>query len=204
MVAKATAVAVNSAVLAGIAPAAVAFAGAFLVEPEEQEDGSWLWSYQAAFGEYVFDLKLNGKREGDESVWSLRVSTDDTDPVLVDYLWFEGRCPIVPVTGYFQFYDPTVPGQAVNLLRLEWARASALVRSAAFIVNRPGGNAEGDRLDYAQDGVDALMQYTDASIAAAWNIAWNIETEAGSVLVPYYNRGERACWDEGHLNTACE
>jgi hypothetical protein len=203
VVAKATAIAVNSAVLAGIAPAAVAFAGAFLVQPVEQEDGSWLWSYQAVYSEWVLDLQLTGKREGSETVWALRVSTDDTNPALVDYLWYEGRCPYVPITGYWQFYDPTVPEAPVQLLRLEWSRASAVERSATFTVNRPGGNSEGDRLEYAQDGSAALMQYHDASAAMTWDVQWNIETEAGSVIVPYYSRGERACWDEDHLNAVC-
>lgn len=203
LVAKGTAIAVSTAVLVGLAPAVVSFAGAFLVAPEQQEDGSFLWSYEAAYEEFVLELELTGKKEGSEAVWALRVSSDDTDPPLADFLWYEGRCGIVPVEGYWQFYDPTQPDDEVPFVRLDWIRESAVDREAAFLVNRPGGTAEGDRLAYRQDGLAALIEYTDASAATTWDIGWDLETEAGSLLVPYYNRGERACWDGSHLNTTC-
>jgi len=203
VVAVATAVTIDAAVLAGLAPASVALAGAFLVSPVEQEDGSFLWAYQAAYEPYVFDLELTGKKDGSEVVWALRVTTDDTEPPLTDFLWYDGRCGVLPLEGFWQFYDPTQPDEEIPLARLDWIRESAVDREAAFLVNRPGSAVEGDRLEYRQDGTAAFMEYLDASTVALWDIQWDIETEAGSLLVPYYHQGERACWDEAHLNVTC-
>lgn len=161
--ARATVLVVNAAVLSGLAPALIAFAGAFLVAPEPQEDGSWVWSYQATYGAVVFDLSLTGKREGNENVWSLRVSSDDVQPPLDNFLWYSGRCPLVPTTGTWQFYDPTSPAEPVPLVRVDWVRESAVDRSAVFTANRPGGEILGDQLAYLQDGLDASVSYLDVS-----------------------------------------
>ena len=61
----------------------------------------------------------------------------------------------------------------------------------------------GDELEYRTDLENAWMIYKDASDSKPWEIQWNIETGSGSLTVPGYNNGEKACWNALKQDVVC-
>lgn len=203
LTARATLAIVNLAILYVAAPAAAAFQGAFGATPVHQADGSWTWSYIVTYDSRSFALALNGKAAADESQWSMRVTTTGLGNDLTDYLWYSGAVATAGDEGYWQLYDPMVPATPTNALRVDWQVASADNRTAVWVNNRIGGAGEGDSLTYLLNEDAASVSFRDASNGVVSAVEWSVDTTAGSITVPFYNQGARACWDSGHLNAPC-
>ena len=53
------------------------------------------------------------------------------------------------------------------------------------------------------EGTIGLIQFYDASERMTAEVRWNVDTMAGSLRVPDYNDGRRACWDENLQDITC-
>jgi hypothetical protein len=203
LTARATAAVIGIGVVAIAAPAAAAFEGAFGAQPVRQADGSWTWSYSVVYGQASFDLSLNGRAAAGGSEWAMRVTTNGLGSNLTDYLWYSGAVSASGDEGMWQLYDPSAPAEPVDALRIDWQTKSADDHSAIWTNNRPGSDGEGDVLAFARSEDDASIEFSDASNGTTSSIAWNVDTTAGSLTMPFYNQGEKSCWDSNHLNAAC-
>ena len=183
---------------------AAAFALAIHSVPQLQDDGSYLWTY--IFVDHKTDVEyqifLYGL-QGDASVtWRMEVSSNDPALSLDHFVWFTGESANDEHSGYWQFYMPVDATTGSETARIDWLKQPG-ERRLTITVNGAGVPNEGDVLDFHRTTAQSTIDYTDASAGITSNITWYPDG-SGSLQVPDYNNGEKACWDTRQRDVACE
>lgn len=194
---------INLAVAEIFLPPMYAFQAAIHTDPVLEEDGTFLWTYvwEEDPGHPV-TIRLRGRVEGVTVHWSLRVTDPGADPPLDDFLWFFGESGIVEDQGFWIFNDRR-DGTAVDVARIDWDVEARRDRTLSFESTDEADENFGDRLTYRVDGPLCSIVYHDSATESDWDITWNEDTGTGSLMVPDYHDGERACWDERQNDIEC-
>ena len=192
---------VNVAVILNLAPSVTVFKAASSATPVEEDDGSWTWLYTANYINHTFDANLNGSMEGFGTVWSMRVSCDSLDVPVDDFQWYTGEVELNNNSGSWQFFDYKTPDTAREIGTIEWEVKDRDTSDLMFTNTDTESDDYGDVLTYSLDGTEAEISFEDASENLISEITWDTITLAGSIMVPGYNNGERAYWDEDLQDT---
>jgi hypothetical protein len=183
-----------------LAPPVTAFAVALHTVPSPQPDGSWLWVYTWVNGDEEAQIRLRGHDAGAYVQWELRVTTEGLEPALDDVLWFEGRTAREGAEGQWSFHDHELAGNPV-VAELAWGDdASGEYLTLAAVA----GPDAGDTLTYRHAAPHCSVVFVDGSGDLVHDIRWNEADGSGSLQVPDYNGGERACWDTHQDDTDCD
>jgi hypothetical protein len=199
--------AINLFISDAFAPPFLAFQAAIHTTPVLQDDGSYLWTYvwndpsSDPAGRQI-TIRLRGRIEGVRVHWQLHVDDPGANPPLVDFLWFSGESGIVSNEGFWLFND-IQDGHEVANARIDWRVQAPRDRFLAFECTREGSEGYGDRLTYQVGGPVVTILFHDASADTDADIMWNETTGAGSLQVPDYNEGARACWDSQRNDVDC-
>ncbi len=187
---------IDVAVNLALAPPRLAFLAALSEEPELQPDGSFLWVYTwTNQAEEAFEIRLRGRIEGDHVAWRLAVRSLDAGSEADPLVWFWGESNFANNSGFWIFHDLETR-EEVEAARIDWSIPAEDQRLAVFENIHEGHEGFGDTLSYSEEGAIVLVQFYDASEDLNAEITWDKVTRAGSLMVPGYNEGERACWDE--------
>jgi hypothetical protein len=190
-----------------------AFALAIHSVPQQQEDGSWLWTYIFVEDGVEYSIFLYGT-PGDTYVdWRMEVSTNDPGFPLDHFVWFSGRAQADDSEGYWQFYDPvfaasTMTGSAatptpgVETIRIDWENPSVTEHRLTILVNGVGHEDEGDYVEFFESSLVGSITHYDAGEDLLSDITYYPDG-SGSLTVPDYNNGEQACWDRQQFDTDC-
>jgi hypothetical protein len=168
--------------------------------PSPQEDGSWIWVYTYVDGDEEFQVRLHGTPMGDNVHWELRVSASGVDPSFEEELWFDGETRNEGQFGTWTFYDFNLEGKPA-VSTIEWGEG---LDGDYLIVTALHGEDAGDMLTFTHDAPECSIDYNDASEELDWYIRWNEVTGTGSLMVPEYNNGQPACWDEDQDDIECQ
>jgi hypothetical protein len=193
---------INLVVADIFAPPVAAFQAAIHTFPVHQSDGSFLWTYTWVDGQHEVVIKLRGRLDGDHVDWALRVTDEQATPPLDDFLWFYGESSLVSESGFWIFNDREGT-EPVEVAQIDWSVEPNDDRQLSFENIREGDEEYGDTLTYSVDATIISVDFYDASENLRADITWDELTGAGSLLVPEYNNGERACWDENQEDTIC-
>jgi len=197
---------INAALAAAVAPPATLFAAARLYEPTPQSDGSWVWNYSVTIEYVTFTASLTCMMEGDETRWSMVVSANAPLRPVVSFLWYQGVCTEMNTSGTWEFFDIATPTEQNPTATVEWT-ADVDNKTAHLLLKnvdtRPDAENTGDILSYDVGSEIASIIYTDASESEVWSITWDTETGEGSLRVPEYNGGEKACWNDLKQDVTC-
>ncbi len=198
---------------AAIEPPVAAFALAIHSIPQLQSDGSWLWTYIYVKDEIEYRIFLYGTDRGDHTEWRMEVSTNNSQMPLDHFVWFAGEAMKNQSSGYWQFYEPilggaepaaselsTTPG--VQSIRIDWTNGTGDSHELTVLNNMPGGENEGDRLVFSTSLAMSYVEFVDVSEPVVYNVTWYLDG-SGSIEVPDYNNGEKACWDTHQNDVAC-
>jgi hypothetical protein len=192
-------VVVNALTRLVLTPPVAAFAVALHTIPSLQPDGSWLWVYTYVNGAEEAQIRLRGQVVADRVDWELRVSSNAHEPPFENVLWFEGSTRRNGDEGHWIFHDPEIAGNpAVG--ELTWGDdASGEYLTLACV----HGTDAGDSLTYRHAAPDCAIIFRDGATSQDWDIRWNEQDGTGSLMVPDYNGGQRACWDERQDDVVC-
>jgi hypothetical protein len=190
-----------------------AFALAVHSVPQPQDDGSYLWTYIFVEDAVEYSIFLYGTPQADHVDWRMEVSTNNPDFLLDHFVWFEGEAMRNDRGGYWQFYDPVLDPPAMvaaspaatpgaKTARIDWQNPSATEHRLTVTVNGVGREDEGDYLEFFESSFVGTIEHYDASEGVLSNITWYPDG-SGSLTVPDYNNGERACWDTQQMDTEC-
>jgi len=194
---------IDLVVAAAVTPPALAFGAALNAEPEYLGAGTWRWTYlwTAADGDQV-EIRLTGTLETDRVHWELRLREELTAPPEESLVWFYGASFHGEERGYWIFNELGT-GAAVPVARVDWDVRGPQDEELRFECIAVGSDDDGDRLVSFVDGARHTLEFYDASEAIFADIGWNAVTGAGSLQVPDYNGGERACWDTNRQDVEC-
>lgn len=182
-----------------ITPPVAAFAIALHSTPVYQTDGSWIWNYtfENEGAEYI--ITLRGEDLGDSAAWRLSVTAPTLD--IFNEIWFQGTTGNGGRQGFWTFYDilqATPPAVAT----LAWSR-DAVADTASLELVSLSGTTAGQSLTFGRDGDWHRIDFVEVDSPDIWFIRWNAATGVGSLMVPDYNGGLEACWDENRFDTVC-
>ena len=194
---------VDLAIRTALVPPTLAFAAALSEDPVPQQDGSWLWVYHWNNPEgHDCEIRLLGRIDGHDVDWELSVKDLEAMLESEPVVWFYGQTNIVNDSGYWVF-NHVEDGNEEEFIRIDWSVEANDQRSLVFANIREGHEEFGDELSYTVDGTIFTMNFYDASENLNADITWDEVTGAGSIQVPDYNDGERACWDEDQDDIEC-
>ena len=180
-----------------MAPPVAAFSLAIHTVPSYQPDGSWLWVYTYVNGAEEAQIRLRGTVVGGGVDWALRVSVPGEG--LEDELWFDGSTRDDGDRGLWTFYDFNLAGKPA-VAELEWSHGASenLLRLTAL-----HGEDAGNELAFSVDGDEHRIDYAAGDGSEAWFIRWLAFDGSGSLMVPDYNGGAEACWDDEQYDVDC-
>lgn len=186
-----------------------AFAAAVNTVPQQQPDGSWLWTFIFVEGGIEYGIYLNGIAVEDHVEWRMEVSSDNPEFPLDHFVWFDGESMIDDSAGFWQFYVPgdvATSGTAVTVgvpsVRIDWTNPSPYEHRLTLLVNEVGSPDEGDWLQFYDSSSVSRLDYHNEDLQQDSNITWYPDG-SGSITVPDYNGGFTACWDTNQQNVAC-
>lgn len=195
-------------------PPVSAFSLAIHSVPQLQPDGSWLWTYIFVKDQVEYSIFLYGRDAGDRTQWKMEVSTANPEMPLDHFVWFEGEALKYESSGYWQFYEPILspalvaaaaaaqtPGK--QSIRIDWLNLTGNVHQLSLLNNNPDSPDEGDLIVFYASPAVSRVDFTDsAAPEVVYNITWYADG-SGSIQVPDYNNGERACWDTNQFDVVC-
>lgn len=197
---------ISSGIIAAMSAPAVVFAAAIAHPPVPQGLDTWLWSYSVTIEYVTFTAALTGTKRGTEIDWSMTVSTDAPFRPVMEFLWYTGTSAGTNLAGSWRFFDITTPTEQNPLVTLDWS-ASELRDEVELAIesvdSRPENERSGDVLNYNVTQNAASLSYEDVSENVVWEILWNLDAGDGSIKVPGYNDGEKACWNPQKQDIVC-
>jgi hypothetical protein len=197
---------------AALQPPVAAFAVAIHSVPQPQDDGSYLWTYIFVEEEIEYAIYLYGIDAGTSTQWRMEVSTNNPEMPLDHFVWFAGEAMKNNSSGHWQFYEPVIveaflasaavqtPGE--QSIRIDWENLPGDVHTLAILNNYPGSPDEGDNIVFFESPAMSFVEFTDESTPEVYNITWYFDG-SGSLEVPDYNGGEKACWDIQQNDIVC-
>ena len=181
-----------------VAIPAVAMALALTQDPQH-EGNSWLWSL--TIGEVTGDLELTA---GLVSGYDLGLYVTNPEEGLDRFMWIEGHANIALSEGYWVGHSVDLPAADNEVLEISWTYLAEDDRSLEFSNVSSASEDVGDVIAYAVSGTTATVIFDDASEPAqVATIVWDTVTGVGSIQVPLYNDGNKACWDASFVNVVC-
>ncbi|MBD3336533.1 MAG: hypothetical protein GF355_13555 [Candidatus Eisenbacteria bacterium] len=193
----------NLVTTAIVAPPAAAFEAAIHSQPSYIGDATFVWIYTWVNGQgREVEIRLRGVLLDQAVDWELRVSDNQADPPLEQVVWFTGLSDFGNDEGFWILND-IVDGEPVEAARIDWQVDAEDDRRLSFENIYAGHEDLGDTLSYSQEGTVITIEFFDASEDIVADITWDEVTGAGSLQVPDYNDGERACWDEDQYDIEC-
>jgi hypothetical protein len=206
--ARLTVGAINLAVLAHMSVPVATFAAALSQEPVLQDDGKWHWVYSVSSNAgQQFQANLTGWIDESARVsrWEMRLTTNGLGaPPLTNFLWYTGEAALNNGSGQWDIYDYTQPSNSVKVVHIDWDYSSTTNATLKFTVVKPQVPENGDILTYKVENSNRSVTYFDQSASSTLQIFWNATTNAGYLIAPNYNNGQKACWDEQLNDTTCQ
>lgn len=190
---------VNALTRLVLTPPVAAFGVALHTIPSPQPDGSWLWVYTWVNGAEEAQIRLRGRAVGDAVAWELRVTALSNQPPFDNVLWFEGTTRRDGAEGRWIFHDPELTGNPA-VAELSWGDGAG---GEYLSLECTHGADAGDRLTYRHDAPECAVLFHEAGQEGDWDIRWNEADGTGSLMVPDYNGGRRACWDAHQNDIVC-
>ena len=170
-------------------------------EAEFNEDGEWVLSYTKNAGSDTYEVRLVASQENENQVnWQFFVTNSDLN--ITDKLFFDGTTSADGSQGTWTYYSLTGSSQeAVSVT--DWTVTDEGNVDLRLEVVSDRFNNQGDYIEYTFDGTVKNVVYYNANQDTTTELQWNIETNAGYLIAPNYNNGQKACWDENFENVTC-
>ena len=199
----------NLALAAALTPPAAVFAVALSTEPT-LEDNKYHWNFSANSGADQFKAHLTGWpsiNNDRKPVVNLEMQVTCTackHPV-TDYLWYKGEFQTNGSQGYWNFYNPEIEGSDQSFVKIDYHIEGDSHADLTFTNIRSDGHEDaGDIIEYSLHEDTAKVQVHDQNKNLDYVVDWSVSNKNGSITVPDYNSGNKACWDKNLVNTECE
>lgn len=170
-------------------------------EAEFNEEGEWVWSYTKNAGNETYEVRLVASQQNEGEInWQFFVTNSGLN--INDKLFFNGTTTTDGSQGTWTYYNlMSSSEEAVSVTNWMVSEDGNIDLRLEVISDR--FNNEGDYIEYTFDGTVKNVVFYNADEDATTELQWNVETNAGYIIAPDYNNGEKACWNENFENVAC-
>ena len=192
----------NVIITVTLAVPVAAFLESFNHVPEQQPDGSWVWSYEVNVAGVIHTAELHALAVGGDIEWNMFISKDGS---YTDFNWFSGVSNLVGTEGTWTLNkDPDAPTQLVGI---EWHRNPQDETGDIKYTNIvPAGPENGGYIFHGitAEALDAFYEIFNKGQDNVTNVEWNRTTKDGRVKDPaHFGDGDWHCWHTGLQNTGC-
>jgi len=191
----------NTALWLTLAVPTGSYIEAFNHEPVQQDDGSWVWSYDVTVLNVSYTAELHGAFVDGEVQWRMYISKQGQYD---DFLWYTGTSNLTATTGNWTLKKSYAEPE--DWIGIEWSRNAAdQTWQVQYLNIREGDENEGGLIEYGvtdREPYDAFYDIYNA-VADNWvNIESNTTTTAGRVMNPaYFGDDEWRYWAADHCDT---
>jgi hypothetical protein len=194
----------NTVVFVHMAVPVATFKEAFNQQPQPQDDGSWLWSFNVNVGQTTFTAKLFGEIVGNQVEWEMYVSKSGAG-AYEDFLWYSGTSEIGGTQGEWTLYKS--PADPTPFVGIDWFKNEDGTEGITYTNIVPGGPENGGYISYEVTGnspYDASYEIFNKGENNLVEINWNRETKAGQIRDPKtFSDEEFHCWNENGVDIEC-
>jgi len=187
----------------GLAVPVAAFLESFNHVPEQQEDGSWVWSYEVTVGGVVHSAELHAMAVGGDIEWNMYISKEG---FYENFNWFSGVSNLVSTEGTWTLNKE--PDDPTPFVGIEWHRNPQDETGDIKYTNIvPGGPENGGYIFHGLtvDPLDAFFEIYNRGQDNTTNIEWSRTTKNGRVRdSARFGDEDWHCWDETLQNIACQ
>ena len=180
------------------------FVGAFGNDPQLQDDGTWLWTYQVNSIGGTYTANLSGRTASDGVHWEMRLSKSGPNG-FSNFLWYEGEHNLVGTQGQWRLNRS--PQEPNPYLQIDWHRSSDGATGDIRYLNVVPGSAENGSYIYGERNGDFYNQVYNLYGAATGNlteIQWSSTTLEGRTRdAAYFGDGDWHCWDGTFEDAIC-
>jgi hypothetical protein len=173
-------------------------------EPVEQEDGSWLWSYDVQVGLATYTADLYGKSVGVNIEWEMFVSKSGPG-AFNDFLWYSGESHMAGTEGNWTLYKS--PAEPVQYVDIVWNNNLDGTFDITYTNIVPGGTENGGYISYGvtkEIPYNAFYEIYNKGQDNLVEINWNRLSRAGQIKDPnFYNDDDFHCWNELGVDIDC-
>lgn len=192
-------------VTAGMSVPVAAFVESFNHDPEQQNDGRWLWRYEfTPFTGIKHTAELYGNVDNNGVTWEMYITKEN---VFQNFLWYKGDSDIFATGGTWTLYAE--PNNPTELLGIEWERnkedSTGNIKYTNII---PNGAENGGYIFYGtmnDHDYDAFYEINNKGQNNITSIKWNRTTHEGRVKdMNHFGNDQWHCWDSNQNNIDCE
>jgi len=178
-----------------------AYKEAFNHEAVQQDDNTWMWTYDVNVLNAKFTAKLYGKYEGDDLVWEMYLSKENE---YTDFLWYEGQCDAALTAGTWTVYKN--PNDATPFVGITWNRANDETADIEYKNIIPSGAENGGYIKYGltNNDLNAFYKIYNKGKDNLTDIEWNTTNKNGHVMDSLkFGDTNWHCWDSNLQDVDC-
>ena len=176
------------------------FVESFNHDPVEQEDGSWVWSYDVTVAGVVYTAELHGEFVGQEVHWDMYITKEG---YYEDFNWYSGVSNLPGTEGTWTLRKS--PDDPTPWVGIEWHRnvedGTGDIKYTNIV---PDGDENGGYIFYGRttdEPYDAFYDIYNKGEDRLTEIEWNRDTKEGRVKSPNFGDGDWQYWDSDHKDT---
>jgi len=193
----------SSAVYLVMVVPSAAFAEAFNHEPVQQDDGSWLWSYNFMVAGTVYTAELYGGIENLKIIWEMYITKQNG---FSKFLWYEGESNLTITSGDWILY--TEPANPEPFLQIDWNRALDNSTGDLKYTNIIPADADSSSYIYFEVNTDTSYNRRYDIYSRNHNntteIMWHRPDNNGRVRDPlHFGDDLWQCWDSAGNDVNC-
>ena len=181
------------------------FEQADTAQAEKVSEGKWQWKFTSKQGDG--DVKLNYKvrlvalqQANEELKWDFYLTSPVQPGGEMHYI--TGLSNNAVTKGTWTYHSFGRAGQPSHeMAELDWKidESKNLNMQLQLLADN---NFKDSQMNYQTDGAVRRIVLAPSE-AGETTIEFNAETNAGFIITPEYNNGEKACWNSNFENTAC-
>lgn len=181
-----------------------AFKAAFLHDPVQQDDGSWIWTYPFNVLNVNYTAELHSIVTADSTHWDMFISKEQG---FQRFLWYTGGSDTPFTHGSWLLYKH--PAEPVPYLQIEWSRNPQDNTGDIIYTHVEGGDQPtagsyihyGHTTDFPYDCFYYIQMMPSGNKV---DIEWNLQSKEGHIRDPlHFENSDWHCWNELLEDTEC-
>jgi len=192
----------NVIITVGMAVPVGTFVESFNHEPVQQDDGSWVWSYEVTVSNILYSAELHGQTVDGHIEWNMYISKEG---FYDNFNWFSGESNLPGTEGTWTLNNN--PDDPTPLVGIEWHRdLTAGTGDIKYTNIVPNGPENGGYIFFGltENALDAFYQIYNKGQDSTIDIEWSRTGKDGRIRdINHFGDTDWRCWDTELQDASC-